>query len=160
MSSRASLLILTLLAGAAIASPSFAATDASDAVQVAESAPAPSQEAAAEPAKEEAAPQKKAEAPKAKAKKRVKVADAAADAKAKAAKAKKAKAKAAAKKQEEEPDRYTEERDRGLDVASKYAPKTIEKVRKKGYLEKGETANTGGGNKGWRSYVDKYYKGL
>jgi hypothetical protein len=55
-------------------------------------------------------------------------------------------------------DRYDTERDRGLDIAHDYAPKAIDKVRKEKYVDKGDTVDTGNGNKGWRSIVDKYYK--
>lgn len=58
---------------------------------------------------------------------------------------------------EEKKDRYSEERDHGLDIAHEYAPKAIDRVRAKNYVAKGDTVNTGNGKQGWRQYVDKYY---
>jgi biotin carboxyl carrier protein len=71
-----------------------------------------------------------------------------------AAAAAQAKAKA---EQEKKKDWYEDDRDRGLDVASKYAPKQIAKVRKENYVAKGDTVSTGNGKKGWQQYMDKYY---
>lgn len=84
---------------------------------------------------------------------------------AKALKAKKAKQQQAArakalqqqKAAEKKDEWYAKDRDRGLDIAAKYAPKTIAKVRKNDYIAKGDTVSTGGGGKGWRRYMDKYY---
>jgi len=67
-------------------------------------------------------------------------------------------AKAAAKKAEEKKEWYEDDRDRGLDVAEKYAPDEIKRVRKNNYLAKGDTVSTGNGKKGWQQYMDKYYK--
>jgi hypothetical protein len=131
MLSRASIAILILLAGAAGASPSFAASGPDAAAQ------AKAQQAKAKQLK--LARQKKAKA------------QAEARAKAKAA----AQAKALEDKKKDE--WYAKDRDRGLDIASEYAPKTIEKIRKRDYIAKGDTVNTGGGQKGWRRYMDKYY---
>jgi hypothetical protein len=78
---------------------------------------------------------------------------------AQAAKAKKeAAAKAAAAKKAEQKEWYEDDRDRGLDIASEYAPKQIAKVRKNNYIAKGDTVSTGNGKKGWQQYMDKYYK--
>jgi hypothetical protein len=52
---------------------------------------------------------------------------------------------------------YEDDRDRGLDIAEKYAPKTIARVREKNYIAKGDTVSTGNGKKGWQHYMDKYY---
>jgi hypothetical protein len=52
---------------------------------------------------------------------------------------------------------YESDRDRGLDIASDYAPKTIARVREKNYVAKGDTVSTGNGKKGWQHYMDKYY---
>lgn len=52
---------------------------------------------------------------------------------------------------------YAKDRDRGLDVAAKYAPDTIEKLRKNNTIAKGDTVNTGDGKRGWRHYLDRYY---
>jgi hypothetical protein len=68
-----------------------------------------------------------------------------------------AKAKAAAQQKKEKDEWYAKDRDRGLDVAEKYAPKAIAKVRKNDYVAKGDTVSTGDGKKGWRHYMDKYY---
>ena len=69
-----------------------------------------------------------------------------------------AKAKAAEqKKQQEQKEWYAEDRDRGLDIASEYAPDTIAKLRKNNTIAKGDTVSTGNGKKGWRQYLDKYY---
>jgi len=72
----------------------------------------------------------------------------------------KQKALAAAKaKQEAEKKKewYADDRDHGLDIAHAYAPKTIDRIRAKGYIAKGDTVNTGNGKRGWRQYLDKYY---
>jgi colicin import membrane protein len=129
MLSRASIAILILLAGAAGTSPSFAASEPNSAAA----------------AKAQQAKQMKLARAKAKAQ---------AEAKAKA----KMKAEALAKAEQDKKDEwYAKDRDRGLDIASEYAPKTIAKVRKSNYIAKGDTVGTGGGNKGWRAYMDKYY---
>ncbi len=63
-------------------------------------------------------------------------------------------------KQQQEPKKdewYAKDRDRGLDVAAKYAPDTIAKLRKNNTIAKGDTVNTGNGHTGWRAYMDKYY---
>jgi hypothetical protein len=70
-----------------------------------------------------------------------------------AAQAKKAKAA----QQQEKKEWYADDRDRGLDVASEYAPDTIAKLRKNNTIAKGDTIDTGNGKKGWRQYLDKYY---
>ena len=64
---------------------------------------------------------------------------------------------AKAKQEQQKKEWYEDDRDRGLDVASEYAPKQIAKVRKNNYLAKGDTVNTGNGKKGWQQYMDKYY---
>lgn len=71
----------------------------------------------------------------------------------------KAAAAAAAKAKQEQQKKkwYEDDRDRGLDIASEYAPKQIAKVRKNNYVAKGDTVNTGNGKKGWQQYMDKYY---
>lgn len=76
-----------------------------------------------------------------------------------AAKAKKLKEAQALKAQEEQQKKkwYEDDRDRGLDIASEYAPKTIARVREKNYVAKGDTVSTGNGKKGWQHYMDKYY---
>jgi multidrug efflux pump subunit AcrA (membrane-fusion protein) len=71
-----------------------------------------------------------------------------------AAAAAQAKAKAEQPKKKEW---YEDDRDRGLDIAEKYAPKQIAKVRKENYIAKGDTVSTGDGKKGWQRYMDKYY---
>jgi len=71
-----------------------------------------------------------------------------------AAAAAQAKAKA---EQEKKKEWYEDDRDRGLDIAEKYAPKQIAKVRKENYIAKGDTVSTGEGKKGWQHYMDKYY---
>jgi uncharacterized membrane protein YdbT with pleckstrin-like domain len=80
-----------------------------------------------------------------------------------AAQAKKAqqakKAKLAKQQQQQKKDEwYAEDRDRGLDVAEKYAPDQIKRVKKNNYVAKGDSVNTGNGKKGWQQYMDKYYK--
>lgn len=90
-------------------------------------------------------------------------AQASAQANAKAAQAAKAKKEAAAKaaaakQQQEKKEWYDDDRERGLDIASEYAPKQIAKVRKNNYVAKGDTVSTGNGKKGWQQYMDKYYK--
>lgn len=64
-----------------------------------------------------------------------------------------------AKQQEEQKKKewYESDRDRGLDIASEYAPKEIAKVRKNNYIAKGDTVSTGNGKKGWQQYMNKYY---
>ncbi len=76
---------------------------------------------------------------------------------AQAAKAAKAK-KAAAAQNQKKREWYENDRDRGLDIASEYAPDTIARVRKNNYIAKGDTVSTGGGKRGWQHYMDKYYK--
>lgn len=56
-------------------------------------------------------------------------------------------------------DRYTKQREKGLDTASQYAPTTIDKLRKNGTIERADAANSGGPATGWRKYVDRYYSG-
>lgn len=53
---------------------------------------------------------------------------------------------------------YAEDRDRGLDIAEKYAPNHIKRVKKSNYIAKGDSIDTGTGKKGWQQYVNKYYK--
>ncbi|MGE0023657.1 MAG: hypothetical protein AB7S70_08515 [Hyphomicrobium sp.] len=65
---------------------------------------------------------------------------------------------AAAKKEQEKKEWYEDDRDRGLDVAEKYAPDQIKRVKKNNYIAKGDTVSTGEGKKGWQHYMDKYYK--
>jgi len=77
--------------------------------------------------------------------------------KAQQAKAAKEKAKAQADAKAKKEKWYAKDRDRGLDVASEYSPKGIDKVRKGKYIEKGDSVNTGNGKKGWQQYMDKYY---
>lgn len=67
-------------------------------------------------------------------------------------------AAAKAKQEQEKKEWYEDDRDRGLDIAAEYAPKQIAKVRKNNYIAKGDTVNTGDGQKGWQHYMDKYYK--
>lgn len=129
MISKASLALLVLLAGAASVPASFAA--AADG-----SAASKAQQAKAQQAKAQ---------------------------KAKALRAKKAKqqqeqlALAKAKQEQQEKKWYEDDRDRGLDIAAEYAPKTIAKIRKKNYIAKGDTVKTGNGKTGWQHYMDKYY---
>jgi len=52
---------------------------------------------------------------------------------------------------------YADDRDRGLDIAAEYAPKTIAKIRKNNTIAKGDTVDTGNGKKGWQQYMDRYY---
>jgi hypothetical protein len=75
-----------------------------------------------------------------------------------AAKAKKAKEAQALKAQQEQKKKwYEDDRDRGLDIASEYAPKTIARIRDRNYIAKGDTVRTGNGKTGWQHYMDKYY---
>lgn len=78
---------------------------------------------------------------------------------AQAAKAKKLKEAQALKAQQDQQKKkwYESDRDRGLDIASDYAPKTIARIREKKYVAKGDTVSTGNGKKGWQHYMDKYY---
>ncbi len=78
---------------------------------------------------------------------------------AQAAKAKKLQEAQALKAQQEQQNKkwYEDDRDRGLDIASEYAPKTIARIRDKKYIAKGDTVSTGNGNRGWQHYMDKYY---
>lgn len=88
-------------------------------------------------------------------------ADSSAASKAQLQKAQQAKALRAkkAKQQEEQKKKewYENDRDRGLDIASEYAPKEIAKVRKNNYIAKGDAVSTGNGKKGWQQYMNKYY---
>lgn len=52
---------------------------------------------------------------------------------------------------------YADDRDRGLDIAAEYAPKTIAEIRKNNTIAKGDTVDTGNGKKGWQQYMDRYY---
>jgi len=76
-----------------------------------------------------------------------------------AAKAKTAKEAQALKAQQQAQKKkwYEDDRDRGLDVASAYAPKTIARIRAKNYLARGDTVSTGNGKKGWQQYMNRYY---
>jgi hypothetical protein len=74
-----------------------------------------------------------------------------------AARAKKAKALQAEQQQQKKTEWYEDNRDRGLDIAEMYAPKTIARVRERNYVAKGATVSTGNGKKGWQHYMDKYY---
>ncbi|WP_334146112.1 hypothetical protein [Hyphomicrobium sp.] len=51
---------------------------------------------------------------------------------------------------------HADDRDRGLDIASEYAPKAIARVRKKTSITTGDSIHTGAGKRGWRHYVDMY----
>ena len=55
--------------------------------------------------------------------------------------------------------RYVRERDRGLDAAAIYAPKTIERLRRNRTIERAEESQKGRST-GWRYYVDTYAGGL
>ncbi len=68
-----------------------------------------------------------------------------------------AQAKAKAMEKPKKKEWYADDRDRGLDIAANYAPSTIKMVRDRAYIAKGDTVNTGGGNRGWRHYMDRYY---
>lgn len=76
-----------------------------------------------------------------------------------AAKAKTAQARGAGQRQQEAkgPEWYARDRDRGLDAAAHYAPKTIARIRARNVIAKGDTIRTGGGKTGWRHYMDRYY---
>ncbi|WP_072396794.1 hypothetical protein [Hyphomicrobium sp. CS1GBMeth3] len=76
-----------------------------------------------------------------------------------AVRAKKAKELAANKPQQASKKKkwYEDDRDRGLDVAAKYAPDTIARVRERKHIAKGDTVRTGNGKTGWQHYLDKYY---
>lgn len=142
MSSKASLLFLGLLVGAASLPASFASANSlgsaggvngrTDGIV--------HKTATTSAAQQKAAQQKKAAALK---KKQQQQAAAAAAAK--------------AKQEQQKKEWYEDDRDRGLDIASEYAPKQIAKVRKNNYIAKGDTVNTGTGKKGWQQYMDKYY---
>ena len=155
MTSKASLLFVGLLVGAASLPISFAAADSlggaggtswripaqpKDPVVRVANAGASTDAAAA-------AAQKKRKAAALKKKKQ----------QAAAAKAKKAKALQAQQEQQKKKEWYADDRDRGLDVASKYAPNAIARVRERKYVAKGDTVNTGNGKKGWQQYMNKYY---
>lgn len=75
---------------------------------------------------------------------------------AKAQQAKLARGKAAQQQQKKD-EWYAKDRDRGLDIAARYAPDEIARVRKNNYIAKGDTVKTGNGKRGWRHYMDKYY---
>jgi hypothetical protein len=79
-------------------------------------------------------------------------------AKLKEAKLKEAALKEASLKNKAKPDRYTQERDRGLDIASKYAPKAIDRIRKDRTIERADSADPSGSAGGWRKIADTYYK--
>lgn len=56
------------------------------------------------------------------------------------------------------PERYVRNRERGLDTAAIYAPKTIARLRRNRAIERAETSPEGRAS-GWRYYVDTYAKG-
>lgn len=76
---------------------------------------------------------------------------------AKAKKVKEAQALKAQQMQQQKKKWYEDDRDRGLDIASEYAPKTIARIRSKNYIARGDTVSTGNGKKGWQQYMDRYY---
>jgi biotin carboxyl carrier protein len=139
MSSRASLLFLGLLVGAASLPTSFAAANS---LGGAGAINGRTDSAVQHVSTSKEAQQKKAAALKKKQQQQQAAA---------AAAAKKAKA------EEQKKEWYENDRDRGLDIASEYAPKQIAKVRKNNYIAKGDTVSTGNGKKGWQQYMDKYY---
>jgi hypothetical protein len=51
---------------------------------------------------------------------------------------------------------HADDRERGLDIASEYAPKAIARYRKKTSVAAGDSIRTGTGKRGWRHYVDTY----
>jgi hypothetical protein len=153
MSSKASLLFLGLLVGAASLPASFASANSlgsaggingrTDGI-VHKTATSAAQQNAAQQ-KKAAALKKKQQQQKAAALKKQQQQQAAAAAAAKA------------KQEQQKKEWYEDDRDHGLDIASEYAPKQIAKVRKNNYIAKGDTVNTGNGKKGWQQYMDKYY---
>lgn len=58
----------------------------------------------------------------------------------------------------EKPDRYVRERERGLDTAAIYAPKTIARLRRNRTIERTEDPERARSS-GWRYYVDTYARG-
>jgi hypothetical protein len=141
MSSKSSMLFLGLLIGAASVPASFAAANAPDN----RSATAAQQTAAATAQKKKAAALRK--------KKQQQQAAAAA----KARQAKALEAKQLQQQQAKKKEWYADDRDRGLDIAAKSAPKTIARVRARQYIAKGDTVRTGKGKTGWQHYMDRYY---
>lgn len=77
----------------------------------------------------------------------------------KTAKRKTFKATRKASTEEKPKKRYVRERDRGLDAAAIYAPKTIERLRRNRTIERAEESQKGRST-GWRYYVDTYAGGL
>lgn len=167
MPSRASLLIVSLIAGAAASSQSLAAPHHRETplkaaagsvndkpARIADAKPAPKEErktaAASDPAKTPPALARKAK--QAKAKQRPPLT---AKAKATAAKVKTA-PKGAPGAKTQKPDRTTTERERALDVAAYYAPKAIARLRRNRTIERAETSRRG---TGWSTYVDTYARG-
>lgn len=63
----------------------------------------------------------------------------------------------AQQEQQKKKEWYADDRDRGLDIAAEYAPKTIAKIRKNNTIAKGDTVDTGNGKKGWQQYMNRYY---
>ncbi len=51
---------------------------------------------------------------------------------------------------------HADGRERGLDIASEYAPKAIARVRKKTSITTDDSIHPGAGKRGWRYYVDTY----
>lgn len=151
MSSKASLLFVGLLVGAASLPTSFAAANSlGSAGGIAGRVPVQAGKTVVAVADaNSAAAQQKRKAAALKKKKQQQQAAA-------AARAKKAKALEAQQEQQKK-EWYANDRDRGLDIASEYAPKQIAKVRKNNYIAKGDTVSTGNGKKGWQHYMDKYY---
>jgi len=148
MSSKASLLLVGLLIGAAGLPASFAAANTlGTAGGITGRAPAQAGKAVV-PVSDAAAAQKKRKAALLKKKQQ----------QAAAARAEKAKAlQAQRQQQQKKKEWYEDDRDRGLDIAEKYAPKTVARVRERNYIAKGDTVSTGGGKRGWQHYMDKYY---
>ncbi|MCC7252106.1 hypothetical protein [Hyphomicrobium sp.] len=150
MSPKASLLFLGLIAGTAGLPASFAAANTlGSAGGITGRVPTQVTQAAAQSTADKAALEQKR---KAAALKKKKQQQAAAAAKAQALKAQQLQAQ-----QQKKKEWYEDDRDRGLDIAAKYAPKTIARVREKNYIAKGDTVSTGNGKKGWQHYVDRYY---
>lgn len=182
MSPRASLLVLGLIAGAAWTSPASAAAhngetmvrpatavangDVPRLVDVKPEAKAPPMKTAATPDAEKPRPSSLKRNPKQ------------SDAKQKAPL--RAKTKAAAAKSQpaiktkptlrkgtraerkpmtpRHPERHVRERERALDAAALYAPRTIERLRRNRTIERAEDSPQGRAS-GWRSYVDTYANG-
>lgn len=147
MSSKASLLFIGLLIGAASLPASFASANALGTAGGI-TGRGPAQAKSVVPVSDAAAAQKKRKAAALKKKQQQQAA---------AARAKKAKALQAQQQQQKKKEWYEDDRDRGLDIAEKYAPKTIARVRERNYIAKGDTVSTGNGKKGWQHYMDKYY---